>query len=101
MLIESILEQHNLWDGSIDQLCENAAKLKVKEIMYTPKQEEYISKDAPVALAIHQLVIGQHHSLLVMDEQKIVGILRLTDVFALVTQRMEKYGEEWERGEKA
>ena len=100
VLIESMLVQHSLWDSSIDQLCENAAKLKVKEIMYTPKQEEYISKDAPISLAIHQLVVGQHHSLLVMDEHKIVGILRLTDVFALVTQKMEKYGEELEKGEK-
>ena len=30
------------------------------------------------------LVMGQHHSLLVTKDKKIVGILRLTDVFAAI-----------------
>jgi predicted transcriptional regulator len=31
--------------------------------------------------AIHQLVMGHHQSVLVLRQKKIVGILRLTDVF--------------------
>ncbi|MFH1490862.1 MAG: CBS domain-containing protein [Pseudomonadota bacterium] len=90
VLVESMLEQYHLWDNPIEQLCKNAANQKVKEIMYSPKQGEYISEDATMSAAIHQLVAGRHHSLLVMGEDEIVGILRLTDVFALVTEKMEE-----------
>ena len=41
--------------------------------------------------AIHRLIIGQHHSLLVTadrDAREIVGVLRLTDVFAFVSKAM-------------
>jgi predicted transcriptional regulator len=30
---------------------------------------------------MHQIVMGRHHSLLVTNEEKIIGILRSTDVF--------------------
>jgi len=42
--------------------------------------------------AIHQLIIGRHHSLLVTSAggQKIVGVLRLTDVFQLVSDAFQE-----------
>jgi len=49
--------------------------------MYTPTEGEYVAEDATLDRAIHQLVIGRHQSLLVTHEDRIVGILRLTDVF--------------------
>jgi CBS domain containing-hemolysin-like protein len=56
--------------------------IKVKEIMYTPTEGEYVDDEATLDQAIHQLVIGRHQSLLVTKGEDIVGILRLTDVFA-------------------
>ncbi len=40
--------------------------------------------------AIHQLIIGHHQSLLVTREGAIVGVLRLTDVFAAVFHAMKE-----------
>jgi hypothetical protein len=41
--------------------------------------------------AVHQLVLGHHQSLLVTDSTgDIIGILRLTDVFTLIYQRMQE-----------
>jgi len=88
-LVESLLEQYSLWDRPIEQLCLVAAHLTVKEIMYTPAEGEYIAQDASMGAAIHQLVTGKHHSLLVTDKGSIVGILRLTDVFALISEKLE------------
>ncbi len=89
-LVESMVEQYGLWRSPLHNLCRTAAETKVKEIMYTPQPGEYIVESAPITRALHHLVIGSHHSLLVIDENReIVGVLRLTDVFALICQTIE------------
>ena len=52
--------------------------------MYTPTESEYVNADASLEEAMHMLVMGQHHSLLVIKDKKIIGILRLSDVFAAI-----------------
>ncbi len=71
-------------------LCSKAGKVKVEDIMQTPTEGEYVNHDAPVDAAIHQLVHGNHMSLLVTQCDEIVGILRLTDVFAAVFHAIKK-----------
>jgi CBS-domain-containing membrane protein len=62
--------------------------------MHTPEEGEYIEQDAPITQALHHLVMGPHHSLLVTDKKHdIVGVLRLTDVFWLVCQTMQNCSE--------
>ena len=51
--------------------------------------EDY-SEAATLEIAIHQLIMGQHQSLLVTRDAEIVGILRLTDVFAAVFHKMKE-----------
>jgi CBS domain-containing protein len=89
-LVKSMMEQYSLWDRPLESLCLTAAKEKVKEIMYTPEEGEYIEEDASLDAAIHRLVVGHHHSLLVTRGRDIVGILRLTDVFSLITQKLSE-----------
>jgi CBS domain-containing protein len=89
-LIESMVDQYGLWRTPLNNLCKAAAELKVKEIMYTPEEGEYIEERVPITRALHRLVMGSHHSLLVTDRnQEIVGVLRLTDVFTLVCQTIQ------------
>lgn len=73
-----------LWDKPLRDICRKAATLIVKDFMYTPKGGEYIPAEASLDEAIHRLLVGKHNSLLVTQQDDIVGILRLTDVFALV-----------------
>jgi CBS domain-containing protein len=87
---ESILEKFGLFAGPMEDICRKAGEKNVKEFMYTPTEGEYVSEDATLELAIHQLIIGRHQSLLVTRNEKIVGILRLTDVFAAVFHRMKE-----------
>jgi CBS-domain-containing membrane protein len=88
--IESISRQHGLWSTPLEGLCRSSTSLIVKEIMHAPDEGEYIEADAPVTRALHRLVVGCHHSLLVTDEEsQIVGVLRLTDVFSLVCQILQ------------
>jgi CBS domain-containing protein len=78
-----------LWDKPLRDICRKAATLIVKDFMHTPKQGEYIKEDANLDEAIHQLLIGKQNSLLVTRNQDIVGILRLTDVYAFVSENIK------------
>jgi len=68
-------------------LRETAAK-KVEEFMQAPTPGEYVSEDCSVDTAIHKLVAGTHLSLLVTRNKEIVGVLRISDVFAAVFHEM-------------
>jgi predicted transcriptional regulator len=63
--------------------------IKAKDIMYKPVEGEYVEADATLDEAIHQLVMGRHQSLLVTEKGRIVGILRLTDVFDQICEVMK------------
>jgi CBS domain-containing protein len=79
--IKSLIKQHGLWSKPLEEICTKAADIKVRDVMYTPTEGEYVREDATLDEAIHQLVMGKHQSLLVTSQNRIVGILRLTDVF--------------------
>lgn len=65
-----------------------AANKKVEDFMQSHSAGEYVSEDCSVDTAIHKLVSGTHLSLLVSRGDTIVGILRISDVFAAVFQEM-------------
>lgn len=66
----------------------DASTKKVEEFMQTPSPGEYVAEDCSLDTAIHRLVAGTHLSLLVTRGEKIVGVLRISDVFAAVFQEM-------------
>lgn len=83
---KTMLEKLRLWDAPLEHICKKAGQIKVSSIITPPDEGEFIEISETLDEAIHQLVIGHHQSLLVMGEdKKIVGILRLTDVFEAVS----------------
>jgi CBS domain-containing protein len=87
--LKNMLKQEALWEQPLRDICTKAAKVKVKTFMYTPTKGEYVEESASLDEAINLLVMGHHHSLLVTKGKDIVGLLRLTDVFADVFQMMK------------
>jgi len=79
--VKSLLKNFSLWDKPLRDICTKAAQKKVKDIMVSYTEGEYISEEASLDEAIHLLIMGYHQSLLVSRDRTIVGILRLTDVF--------------------
>lgn len=89
--VRSTLEQFHLRERALENLCAKAIGVNVGSIMYTPGKGEYVNESATMDEAIHRLILGQHHSLLVTaahGTQKIVGVLRLTDVFDFVNDAL-------------
>ena len=88
--IKDMCHQYDLFNKPLDDLCKKAASLKVEDCMGKLSENEYIDLEATLDIAIHQLVMGHHQSLIVRDGESIVGILRMTDVFAAVFHAMKE-----------
>jgi len=69
-----------------------AAKFKVEDYMQTPSEGMYVSENTSLDTAVHQLITGHHLSLLVTKKKKIVGVLRMSDVFAATFHVMKEVG---------
>ena len=92
--MKTMMTQFNLWEKSLEESCSAAGRLKVKDIMYTPTLGEFVADNAGLSVAIHQLLLGHHQSLLVTHDKDIVGILRLTDVFREISRTFEDIGKQ-------
>jgi CBS domain-containing protein len=92
--VKSLIRKRGFWNQPLSQLCSAAGRQNVKDVMYIPKEGEYIHSDASLRAAVHLLIIGHRHSLLVTEGDDVVGVLRLTDVFALISDAMKKAFEE-------
>ena len=88
--MKSMLEDYQLFADPLDDICRKAGEQPVNKFMQAPTEGEFISEDATLAVAIHQLIVGNQQSLLVTGSEKIVGILRLTDVFAAIFHKMKE-----------
>ena len=88
--MKSMLADYNLFASPMDDICRKAGEQNVKIFMSTPTEGEYVSEDATLDVAIHQFIMGHHQSLLVTGDGNIVGILRLTDVFAALFHKMKE-----------
>lgn len=89
-LIKSMMKKYSLWQADLDDICNRVARKRVKDVMYKPKEGEKIEADATMGEALHSFIIGHHQSLLVTKDSEIVGILKLTDVFKLLCDRVKK-----------
>jgi CBS domain-containing protein len=88
--IKSMVDKYDLWQKPLEDICKRSPHIKVKDVMYTPTEGEYVPEEATLDQALHQLVVGHHQSLLVTGKGKeIVGILRLTDVFQEVCEMIK------------
>jgi CBS domain-containing protein len=83
-LIKDMLESNALWAEPLQFFGERAARLKVSDFIHPPSEGEYIDENATLGEATHQLVVQPYHSLLVTSGDEVVGILRLSDVFAKI-----------------
>ena len=94
--MKSVSMQYKKWDSPLSDICLKAGEQTVAKYMQTPAEGEFVDEEASLDEAIQQLVEGHHQSLLVTRGKEIVGILRLTDVFAAVFHAMkecyEKHG---------
>ena len=83
-MIKDMLATHSLWTEPLQFIAERAAKLMVSDFIHPPEEGEYIDEKATLGEATNQLVVQPYHSLLVTRDGEVIGILRLSDVFATI-----------------
>ena len=88
IFVSDLRKQQRLKAAPLSDLCKKAVELKVEDFMRATAEGEMIDENASLDIAIHQLVLGSHLSLLVTRNDNVVGILRLADVFAAVFHTM-------------
>lgn len=74
-------EKFELWERPLEDMCRDIGQLKVKDYMQVPSDGEFVEEDDTMNVAMHRTIMGRHHSLLVIRNREIVGILRSTDLF--------------------
>lgn len=87
--IRSMLAEFGLWQKPLEDLCHKASEIHVKDIMSQPSPDEYIDENASLDEAIHLLVMGRHQSLIVNKGDSITGILRMSDVFKGICDKVK------------
>lgn len=90
MFIKYTMDEYSVWNKPLDHLCKKAVQRNVKDFMYAPTEGEFIDEDETMNIAVHKLIIGKHHSLLVTRRGKITGVLRLSDVFEKVVEGLKE-----------
>ena len=88
--MQSMMKNYQLWDSPLHDICKKACNIRIVDYMHKPTEEEFVDQDATLDEAIHQLVLGNQQSLLVTRGSRIVGIIRLTDVFAAIFHAMKE-----------
>ena len=87
--IKALFKDNLLWNEPLQFVCNRASRLRVSEIMEVPQDGVYIHEDATLDEAMHQLIVCRYHSLIVTGNEKAVGILRLTDVFSRICEKIK------------
>jgi CBS domain-containing protein len=85
-LISSISDNLRLWQDDLSSIIKRASSIKVKDAM-NPVSES-IDENESITEAIHQIIVLQLLSLLVKSGSKIVGIIRLSDLYDEVEQNL-------------
>lgn len=90
--LSSMMESFRSQGAELSQLCRRAASIKAKDIMSPVK--ESITASSGLGEAIHQFIHTQALSLLVEENNKVVGLLRLSDLFDEIAETMRSFQKE-------
>lgn len=87
--IQSIINDNVFWNEPMQLICDRAPNLIVHDFMEVPSDGVYIEESDTIGEAIHRLVICRYSSLLVTRNKKVVGVLRLSDIFTELCEKIK------------
>lgn len=88
-VLVALRENFQLWEQSLEEACREIGNAIVRDYMQEPAEGEIVSETDTMNVAMHRTVMGRHHSLLVTRGKEIVGILRSTDLFNALCDRLD------------
>lgn len=94
--LESMSRNVGLWNKPLTNLVEKAGSVKVRQMVRPIADGETVEEDASIDAALHQLIMGRFQSLFVTRNGRIVGIIRLTDVYEEISRLLRHADSEAE-----
>jgi CBS domain-containing protein len=88
-MIEDMLKDNALWNEPMEFICDRAARQPVDSFMEVLTADAYIDQDATLDAAVHKMILLDYQSLIVTHEDQVVGILRLSDLFTVICERVK------------
>jgi predicted transcriptional regulator len=86
--LEAMKEQFRLWQAPLAELCKKAYNVRIGNFIRLPSPDHMVNADDKMDNAFHLFVVGRHDSLFVKDGEKIVGLIRFSDVYKKIAQTM-------------
>ena len=88
-VISSMREQMQHLSAPWDDLCAKAKDVRVKEFLRKPTPAQVVQVSDSLNEALHRFILGGHDSLFVTDGQKLVGVIRFSDVYREIQGRIK------------
>jgi CBS domain-containing protein len=88
--IHSMMENMSLWKDDPGNICQRARTTKVRDVM-RPVTES-VDENATLSEALHKIIMWQTLSMLVTRQGVVVGILRLSDLYGEVAEKIKSCG---------
>jgi len=78
------------WDDLLAASHERARQVRVREVRHTPGEAEYVEENAPLEEGFYRLLTYPSLHLLVRSGGAVTGILRISDIFSVLCQEIQK-----------
>ncbi|PKN67587.1 MAG: hypothetical protein CVU57_02475 [Deltaproteobacteria bacterium HGW-Deltaproteobacteria-15] len=88
--LESMKEDLRFWQEPLADLCKKAYSMKIGKFIRLPSADHMVNADDKMDSAFHLFVVGRHDSLFVKDGERIVGLIRFSDVYKKIAQTMRE-----------
>lgn len=85
-IVQSMKDDYRLWQEPLADLCRKAGEIKVESMLNTPGPAQAVDISDNMNDAFHLFVTTRHDSLYVMENDRIIGLLRFSDVYAAIRE---------------
>ncbi|WP_373500312.1 CBS domain-containing protein [Desulfococcus sp.] len=89
-ILESIRKDYHLWENPFKDLCRKAEAVQIKDFIKGISEGQSVGVEDPMAKCFHLFVMNRHDALFVFEADRIVGLLRFSDVYREVSSTMKE-----------
>jgi len=86
--ISNMMDNMGLWEDDLPDICRRARNTLVKNVMHPIT--ESIQEEASISEAVHEIIIHQSLSIIVLRGNEPVGILKLSDVYNYLAKAIKE-----------
>ncbi len=87
---KSMEENYRLWENPFRELCRKAAEVRINDFIKAPSEGQSVGVDDSLIKCFHLFVMNRHDALFVVEGDKIIGLLRFSDLYKKATRIMKE-----------